>query len=134
MKIRIDQIVINDRVREEVGDLEPLMQSMMKFGLLNPITISGDFELLAGFRRFTAAKELGWNEIECHIVDAKSKLDKFEVEMEENLTRKDFTPKEIEKSVKIREKLTLSGFKKIIYWLKQFWQWLKSLFKKRDEK
>ncbi len=133
MKIRLDQIIIHDRVREEIGDIAPLMESMTKFGLLNPITISGDFELLAGYRRYTAAKELGWNEIDCHVIDATSKLEKFEVEMEENLTRKDFTPKELEKSVLIRERLTAKGLKKLLLWLKQFWEWVKALFKKKEE-
>lgn len=134
MKIRMDQIIIKDRVREEIGDLTSLMESMTKFGLLNPITISDEFELLAGFRRYTAAKELGWSEIDAHVVDARTKLEKFEVEMEENLTRKDFTPKELEKSLKIREKLSSRGLKKLLFWLKKFWEWIKSLFKKDEER
>jgi ParB family chromosome partitioning protein len=129
----MDQIIIKDRVREEIGDLTSLMESMTKFGLLNPITISDEFELLAGFRRYTAAKELGWSEIDAHVVDARTKLEKFEVEMEENLTRKDFTPKELEKSLKIREKLSSRGLKKLLFWLKKFWEWIKSLFKKDEE-
>lgn len=132
MKVPIDKIYIKDRIREDIGEITPLVESMSKFGLLNPVTISEDYELLAGYRRLETAKILGWKTIECHFVLAETKLAKFEIEMEENTTRKEFTEHEIEKSNKIRKELTAKGLKKFLIWMKKFWKWLKSLFIKND--
>ena len=96
MKIRIDDIRVKKRVRAEVGDLDELCQSMQKYGLFNPVTVNQKRILLAGFRRLEAAKILGWNEIECNVVDAGSKLARLEIEAHENTTRKDFTPEEMQ--------------------------------------
>ncbi len=128
MKILVTNIIVKERVRDDIGNLESLTQSIEKFGLLNPITVSEKNELIAGYRRLCAVKALGWDEIECNVVKPKSKLDSFDMEMAENQLRKDFTPEEILKSIEMRKRLSANLFKRFLFWLKKVWDWIKSLF------
>ena len=56
MLVNIDDIKIKKRVRKDLGDLDALKNSLRTYGLLNPITITRDYELIAGERRLQAAK------------------------------------------------------------------------------
>lgn len=87
----LDKIVLGDRVRSDLGDLDVLKKSLSEHGLINPITISRDGTLIAGERRYTAAKELGWKKIEARIVDDLTDDQLRTLELYENLARKDFT-------------------------------------------
>ena len=60
MKVLIDDIIIKRRIRNSLGDLTYLMESIGKYGLLNPITVTDNLELIAGYRRLQACKALGW--------------------------------------------------------------------------
>ena len=95
MQVLLEDIVIKDRVRTELGDLKPLMESMRTHGQLNPVTLSRENELIAGHRRTLAARELGWKFIEAHIVDRCTQVEKLQLELEENVHRKDFSPEEL---------------------------------------
>ncbi len=95
MKIPIQDIVITHRVRTDIGDIKPLMESLQKHGQLNPVTLSRENELIAGHRRTLAAKELGWKYIEVCIVDKCTEVEKLQLELEENVHRKDFSPEEL---------------------------------------
>jgi len=95
MKVSIDEIIIKERVRTEIGDLKPLMDSLQNYGQLNPVTLSRENELIAGHRRTLAARELGWTFIEASVVDAATDADKLQLELEENVYRKDFSPDEL---------------------------------------
>jgi len=95
MQVLLDEIIIKDRVRTDIGDLKPLMESMRKHGQLNPVTLSRENELIAGHRRTLAARELGWKFIEAHIVERATEVEKLQLELEENVHRKDFSPEEL---------------------------------------
>lgn len=95
MKIEISSIRISDRVRQDVGDIAPLMDSMQRHGQLNPITVTRSNELVAGFRRLSAARKLGWQYIDANVVERDSAIEKLELELEENVHRKDFSPEEL---------------------------------------
>jgi len=87
MKVPVDKIVIKDRARVEIGDdFEALKQSIKQRGLINPICVTKeDFELVAGFRRLKACKELGWKKIEVKLFENLSSLEKKVLELEENI-------------------------------------------------
>ena len=122
MRVSIEDIVVDKkRIRRNTGDLTTLMQSMKKHGLLQPIIISdSDYTLLAGYRRLTAAKQLGWTEIDVRTVKADSKLDRLEIEIDENEARKNFDFEELAKAKARREKLSRpSIFKRIINFFKK---------------
>ncbi len=120
------------RIRKDLGNLEPLKESIKKFGLFYPIILTPEYELIAGQRRLEAIKQLGWTSIDALILNPSSKLDRFEMEVEENMVRKEFSLKEIEMILEKRKFLLQKGFfKKMAYYLRIFWKWLKSLFQKK---
>ncbi len=124
MKVKINSIKVKKRIRKDIGDINSLMQSMKKYGLINPIVINKDYELLSGYRRLYAAKRLGWKEIEVKIVDANTELEKINIEIEENIARKDFTPQELKEGLTRRDELiklsSMSPFKRFFYKIFKF--------------
>ncbi len=100
MQVVISTIKVPERIRKETGNLESLMESLTRCGQLNPITLTRDLELIAGFRRLSCAQRLGWKMIDATIVDGLSDEQRLEMELGENLYRKDFTPDELLEAVK----------------------------------
>ncbi len=95
MLIPINDIKIKKRIRKDLGDLDNLKESLKLYGLLNPITINKNYELIAGERRLQAAKQLGWTNINANIIDNLSEVEQIEMELEENNQRKEFTDEEL---------------------------------------
>lgn len=132
MKISIEKIKVKRRMRADLGNMHDLKESMHRHGLISPITLNQNYELLAGYRRLQAAKELGWREIDCHLLNVRNKLQKFEIETDENIHRKAFTPEEMEKVANRREELTARGLKWVWFLLRRVFNALKSLFSRRS--
>ncbi len=105
MKLEISKIKIKKRIRKDTGDLNSLVNSLMKHGLINPIVVNSKNELLAGHRRLLAAKKLKWKTIDVKIIEVSDKLDKLNIELEENISRKDFTSEEKERGLALQAKL-----------------------------
>lgn len=103
--VPVDRIHVGERCRWDLGDIDALKASIEHVGLLNPVTLDRDFNLLAGHRRLEAAKRLGWDEIDARVTTgALSLLQALEHERDENVCRKDFTPSEAHAlAVMIRE-------------------------------
>lgn len=95
MDLKIDDIIVKKRIRKDSNDLQPLMDSMNRFGQLSSIAVNSKMELIAGHRRIEAAKRLGWEHINGTVFDVNSKSDLLEMEIEENIHRKDFTADEV---------------------------------------
>ena len=127
MKMKIREVIVGERIREELGDLRVLERSISRIGLLNPIIINQKKKLLAGERRLRACQNLGWEEIEVHIVNTTDDLSLLEIEAEENFIRKDFTNRELEKVIRKKESFFKKGlwFKiqrlmlKLVNWVKE---------------
>ena len=109
-----------------MGSIADLTESMKTIGLLNPIIITNNKELLAGFRRLEAAKSLGWDTIECKIVNAYSNVIRHKIESDENIQRKNFTQNEISDMEEVNRYLSSKGFKKFMLLIKRFIKWIKS--------
>lgn len=127
-QISIEKIQYNPRrrIRTDLGDLSPLKESMSKYGQLHPIILTSDYELLAGQRRLESAKQLGWKEIKAFIIDTSNNLEKFEIEVEENIARKDFTIQELERMLERKRELLERNFLlKLWNLIKRFLRWLK---------
>lgn len=92
--IKISDIIVGGRARKSLGDVMSLAQSIKKTGLINPITITEDNKLIAGFRRLTAMSMNGEEYIPVTIVSMVDNGDMFKLEFAENEDRKDFTPSE----------------------------------------
>ena len=85
----IDSIKIEDRQRVNYGDLEELAASLATYGLIQPLVIDQHSVLVAGGRRLAAARKLGWREIDVVVRETLSEAESAELELEENVRRKD---------------------------------------------
>lgn len=95
MQIRIEEIIIRDRIRRTIGDISQLMESMKLHGQLNPILITPKKVLIAGNRRLEAARRLGWTTIDAKIAEGITELENLEIEMDENVQRRNLTAEEL---------------------------------------
>jgi ParB family chromosome partitioning protein len=128
MKKLIKSIVVEEtlRIRKDSGDLAALEASIRRVGLLNPIVVDERDQLVAGYRRLKACRNLGWSEIEVSVVKCDGDILKMlEVEVDENFYRKDFTPDEIISIEKRREEIRIQQRGTL---LQRFWRWLRALF------
>ncbi len=95
MQIELSKIIIRHRIRQNLGDLSSLMESMRLHGLMNPVVINSNNELIAGHRRTEAARRLGWQSIEVRVVDKANEGELLEMEIDENTERKPLTSDEL---------------------------------------
>jgi DNA modification methylase len=106
--VNISDIVVQSRIRKDLGDIPGLANSIKENGLIEPIVLTHDYfdtnpfiKLVAGERRLTALKSLGIQELthavhyvwrsELESDDPKKKLLFSAIEMEENVRRKDLS-------------------------------------------
>lgn len=93
--VEVSDITVGARVRQDLGDLAALADSIGRRGLLNPLTLSPTGEILAGLRRLEAIKLLGWEQVEVRIaIDVADLRDAVAIESDENTCRKEFSPTE----------------------------------------
>ncbi|MFY9798930.1 MAG: ParB N-terminal domain-containing protein, partial [Candidatus Nitrosopolaris sp.] len=91
-QIPIDSIKIGSRFRNDLGDIASLAENIREIGLLHPIVINQNRELICGLRRIEAFKSLVKSEIPAHVVNLD---DIVKGEISENTQRKDFSLEEI---------------------------------------
>lgn len=89
--VPLDKVWWNKRFRDDLGDIESLTDSIKEKGVLQPVTMTPDFELLAGERRVTAARAAGLTEIPALLRPKEDEIDAREIELLENLMRLDFS-------------------------------------------
>lgn len=136
MKINIHDIVVSNRIRTEPGDLSTLKNSIAAVGLLNPIIVTEKYELLSGYRRYLACRELGWPEIDARIVElGTNKVQKLDLEYHENVGRIDLSHEDLQKYLEAREQLLrppkkISG---IWRWFLNLWQKIKRLLARKPK-
>ena len=132
MQVNIKDVIIKKRARKDEGDLTALMESLDKYGQLNPIILNSKMELIAGFRRLTAAKKLGWTKISATIVEIHDKADMLAIEIDENVQRLDFDDADLAEAYKKLEKLRRKNiFVRIGRKIRDFF---KKLFGKKEPK
>ncbi|MBX3099504.1 MAG: ParB N-terminal domain-containing protein [Salinibacterium sp.] len=91
----VDSIRVGPRFREDMGDLDELVDSIGELGLLQPITITPDGLLLCGARRLAAMKRLGKATVNVWVrTGITTELQRLLVEQHENTVRKPLTPTE----------------------------------------
>jgi len=82
-----------DRFRTDMGELKKLGDSIVRFGQLQPIGVTRNHELVWGGRRLAACMFAGVK-VKAVYNDEADPLLLREMELEENIQRKDFTPAE----------------------------------------
>jgi ParB family chromosome partitioning protein len=94
-------VTVNDqlpRQRKELGEIEKMVSSIQRFGQLQPIIINRNNELIAGGRRLAACLLGGFKAKVCY-KDTVDPLLMREMELEENIQRKELTPAEESEAV-----------------------------------
>lgn len=81
----------SERQRRELVGIEELAESIQRIGLIHPIVITADRVLVAGERRLTAVKLLGWTSIVAQHVEDLSTEELHILELEENIRRVDLS-------------------------------------------
>jgi len=69
--IPISNIIVEERLREDLGNLKILGKTISVHGLLNPITVfrrENKYVLVAGERRLRVCQQLEWHTIPAHIL------------------------------------------------------------------
>ena len=130
MKISIKDVIVKKRVRKDMGSLEALAASLNRYGQISPIVINKKNVLIAGGRRLEAAKILGWESINAVIYEGSGELEQLELEVEENVQRRDFNTEEIEDAAKKIHRLKNPGFFRRI--LNAIIRFFKKLFRIKD--
>ncbi|MEK3718904.1 ParB N-terminal domain-containing protein [Paenibacillus sp. FSL R7-0333] len=95
----IHTINIGSRIREDMGDIAGLAESIQARGLLHPIIIDESGNLIAGHRRLEAHKLLGRVEVETRTMADLTEKEKRLIELEENTKRKALTEFEASKNL-----------------------------------
>jgi ParB family transcriptional regulator, chromosome partitioning protein len=87
-KIGIDKIKVGPNRRPvKEHKVSELMESIKASGLLNPITLDQDLNLIAGLHRLTACKLLGLEQINCNVIICADTSQARLAEIDENLIR-----------------------------------------------
>jgi len=84
--IRVER---DDRQRRELVDIDSLADSIRRLGLINPVVVTRDNVLVAGERRLTAIRQLGWTHVTVQYVDELDQPALYAIELEENIKRVD---------------------------------------------
>jgi len=125
MQVSIKDIIVKKRIRKEMGDIEALSESLKRYGQISPIVINRQNVLIAGGRRLEAAKSLGWRTINAIISESSSELDRLELEVEENIQRRDFNMEEVAEATKKIYRLQNPGiFRRILNVIIRFFKWI----------
>ena len=125
MQVPVKDIIVRKRIRKEMGDIEALAESLKRYGLISPIVITKKNVLIAGGRRLEAAKYLGWRTINAIISENSEELARLELELEENIQRRDFNMEEIAEATRKINRLKNPGFFRIIFnAIIRFFKWL----------
>ncbi len=88
-KIKIERITVGNN-RRKLGDFTELAKSIEELGLINPVQVNNEFNLIAGLHRLEACKSLGWKEINAEVLTVDD-IKAERIEIAENLFRIDLT-------------------------------------------
>ena len=115
-----DLVVSPLNVREDIGDIQSLADSIRDDGLLHPLTVRpyGDqFEIVAGRRRYEACKLIGMKIIPCNVAEDMDDRRAVLTSLKENMRRGDITAAEkkrgIERLLQMNGGDTLANRRKI---------------------
>lgn len=94
VSLPLNEIQVEDRSRTDLGDIDGLARSIKTYGLIQPIVVNQDKRLIAGGRRLAACRLLGLDRADVVYRDTLSEDELKELELEENVRRKDMDWKE----------------------------------------
>jgi adenine-specific DNA-methyltransferase len=90
-EIPLTKVKVGERYRKDYDLDEEFIESIKTKGIIQPITLSMDYQLLAGGRRFAAAQQLELSSVPVIRRKVTGRDDELEIELYENIYRKDLT-------------------------------------------
>jgi len=87
--------IVDKSLKRDHGDIPSLAQSIKENGLLQPLVMDENENLICGGRRFEAAKLLKWKKVSCHIISVQGENDMLRKQFAENVQHKNFNPVEM---------------------------------------
>ncbi|MBN2048850.1 MAG: ParB/RepB/Spo0J family partition protein [Spirochaetales bacterium] len=124
MQLKIDDVIVKKRIRKDLGDLTQLTESIRKHGLMNPIVVNTKNELIAGERRLESVKRLGWQTIPAHVISDVQELQKIEMELDENIHRRNLSADELADAFALIDRLKNPRF------FRKIWRAIVAFFKR----
>lgn len=91
VELPIKDIRVGSRFRDDLGDISELAESIRAKGIIQPLTVTPEGKLITGERRMRAAMECGLEVVPCIVRKVSDELDFRELELFENVHRKDLT-------------------------------------------
>jgi hypothetical protein len=111
MLVKISDIKIrqNWNIRKAIGasDLARLTESIKQIGLQHPVVLNANYELVAGYRRIMACKNIGLVEIPATIIEYASEIHERIAHIDENILTKSLSEKELEIALSEKKRLYL---------------------------
>lgn len=124
MQVKLTAIWIPEPIRFGTGNLNEMKETLKNYGMIHPIAVKPirnfpserldslkvpvsngskkltesthpKYELVAGFLRYKAAEELGWQEVPVTVIQPQDELNQFDIRVEENMKRRELNPLEI---------------------------------------
>lgn len=89
--LKINEIIVENRQRLDLGDLDDLKESIKLHGLIQPVVVNQSRRLIAGGRRLEAHNQLGLESIDVVFIETLTEDEAYILELEENIRRKDQT-------------------------------------------
>lgn len=109
MKLFINEIIVDGRIRKNPTHIKELIDDIQENGQIQPITVriddNGSYRLVAGFRRLTAMKVLGEQKIEAYVISEADEEKLLKMEISENEVRESFTRTERMEYIKRLEEI-----------------------------
>ena len=107
----------------------PIAASLRNYGQLSPILLNRDYVLISGQRRLEAAKMLRWPTVKAVLCDREVPLEMLELEMEENVERRNFTSEELSDGFDSIERMrNPSLLRRLMGWV---WNLIRRIFKRK---
>lgn len=89
--INISDIVVIDRIREDLREIDSLVFSIETYGQLEPIVVTdhgdGRFRLIFGERRLRAFKQLNRKQIQARLFESLDEVTRVAIELESDIRR-----------------------------------------------
>lgn len=90
--VAIGEITVGERMRKDLGDLSGLKHSISQTGIVCPIAVTPEMELIYGERRLRAAEQLEMEFVPVVVLESPADHDSYrDMELAENTHRKPFT-------------------------------------------
>ena len=73
MKVKVSSLKHHPKNKEiyTLSSIEELMESISEVGLLQPLIIDSQSQIISGNRRFESIKRLGWKEVQVEVKEVK---------------------------------------------------------------